>query len=188
MTLLNNAVALLWLAASAGAFILVFRPKPNWPVAATPTRALAVFILVFVAGACLVAVTRPGDPSPPKTPPPPPPVARAVLPDPALVRAHPERYVKLTGVKADKGEAVGGKRGAVLLTGGAINTSGLPIRDLALTCALSNGAAPAAAVSTLIAATLPPGGSVIFAAVDVGRVDQPWNRWTCQVVKARVAG
>ena len=57
MTLLTNATPLLWLIASAGAFFLVFRPKADWPIVATPIRALSVFVLVFIGGAMLTAVT-----------------------------------------------------------------------------------------------------------------------------------
>jgi hypothetical protein len=185
MTLLTNAVPLLWLIASAGAFFLVFRPKADWPVVATPIRALSVFVLVFIGGACLTAVTRPDDTPPPK--PQPTPAARLNLPDPALVRAHPERYLKLDRVKADRGEAVGGERGAVLLTGGVINTSGLAIGKLTLSCRLTNGSAPAATVSTAIGEVVPAAGKLIFAALKAGQVDKPWDRWACEVTKAEVA-
>jgi|GEM_PF-2115275 len=185
MTLLTNAVPLLWLIASAGAFFLVFRPKADWPVVATPIRALSVFVLVFVGGACLTAVTRPDDTLPPR--PKPAPVVRLKLPDPVLVRAHPERYLKLDRVKADRGEAVGGKPDAVLLTGGVINGSGLPIGALTLSCRLTNGGAPAATVSTTIGETVPAGGKLIFAAIKAGQVDKPWDRWACEVTKAKVA-
>ena len=186
MTLLTNAAPLLWLIASAGAFFLVFRPKADWPIVATPIRALSVFVLVFVGGACLTAVTRPDDT--PRANARPAPAVRANLPDPALVRAHPERYLKLDRVKADRGEAVGGQAGAVLLTGGVINTSGLGIGKLALSCRLTNKGAPAAAVSTVIGETVPAGGRLIFAAIKAGQVDKPWDRWACEVTKAEVAG
>ena len=186
MTLLTNAVPLLWLIASAGAFLLVFRPKRSWPVVATPIRALSVFVLVFVGGAMLVAVTRPDDASPSTSKP--AAAARVTLPDPALVRAHPERYLRLDRVKVDRGEAVGGKPGAVLLTGGLINTSGLPIRDPRLTCDLLRGEIKESSVSTTIAKVIPAGGRLIVAAIDAGRVSaphEPWERWECAVVAAR---
>lgn len=186
MTLLTNAVPLLWLIASAGAFFLVFRPKADWPIVATSIRALSVFILVFIGGAMLTAVTRPDDTPPPK--PKPVPFVRADLPDPVLVRAHPERYLKLDRVKADKGEAVGGQRGAVLLTGGVINTSGLPIGALVLSCRLLRGDNVEATVSTTIAQVVPPGGRLIFAAIDAGQVSDPWDLWRCEITKARVVG
>lgn len=186
MTLLSNAVPLLWLIASAGAFFLVFRPKADWPIVATPIRALSVFVLVFIGGAMLTAVTRPDDTPPPK--PKPLPVVRADLPAPALVRAHPESYLKLDRVKADKGEAVGGKRGAVLLTGAVINTSGLPIGDPRLSCRLLRGDNVEATVSTTIAEVVPPGGKLIFAAIDAGKVSNPWERWDCEIAKAQVVG
>lgn len=186
MTLLTNAVPLLWLIASAGAFFLVFRPKTDWPIVATPIRALSVFVLVLIGGAMLTAVTRPDDTPPPK----PKPVAsvRRDLPAPALVRAHPESYLKLDRVKADKGEAVGGKRGAVLLTGAVINTSGLPIGDPHLTCDLMRGDVVEGTVSTTIAEVVPPGGKLIFAAINAGQVSDPWDLWRCEVVKAQVVG
>lgn len=185
MMLLTNAAPLLWLIASAGAFFLVFRPKADWPIVATPIRALSVFVLVFIGGACLTAVTRPDDTPPPKAKP--LPLVRRDLPAPALVRAHPERYLKLDRVKADRGEAVGGQRGAVLVTGGVINTSGLPIGKLALSCRLTNAGAPAATVSTVIGEIVPAGGKLIFAAIKAGQVDKPWDRWACEVAKAEVA-
>lgn len=185
MTLLTNAVPLLWLIASAGAFFLVFRPKADWPVVATPIRALSVFVLVFIGGACLTAVTRPDDTPPPKAKP--APMVRRDLPDPALVRAHPENYLKLDRVKADRGEAVGGKAGAVLLTGGVINTSGLPIGKVTLSCRLTERGASAATVSTVIGEAVPAGGKLIFAAIKAGQVDKPWDRWACEVTKAEVA-
>jgi len=186
MTLLTNAAPLLWLIASAGAFFLVFRPKADWPIVATPIRALSVFVLVFVGGACLTAVTRPDDTPPPKAPP--SPVVRANLPDPALVRAHPETYLKLDRVKADRGEAVGGQAGAVLLTGGVINVSGLAIGDPRLTCRLLRGDVAQGTVSTTIAQAIPPGGKLIFAAIDAGRVAGTWTRWECAVAGAKVVG
>ncbi len=189
MTLLTNATPLLWLIASAGAFFLVFRPKTEWPVVATPIRALSVFVLVFIGGAVLTAVTRPDDTPPAR---PAPALAgvtgRANLPDPTLVRAHPERYLKLDRVKADRGEAVGGQAGDVLLTGGVINVSGLPIRKLALSCRLTSEGAPPAAVSTVIGETVPAGGKLIFAAIKAGQVDKPWDRWACEIARAEVAG
>lgn len=185
MTLLTNAAPLLWLIASAGALFLVLRPKANWPVVATPIRALSVFVLVFVGGACLVAVTRPDDAPPPKAKPAAIPVT---LPDPALVRAHPERYLRLDRVAAVRGEAVGGKPGAVLLTGGLVNHSGLAIRDARLTCRLLRGDAVAATVSTTIGQVTPAGGKLIFAAIDAGQVEPAWDRWACEVVAAEAAG
>lgn len=184
MTLLTNAVPLLWLIASAVAFVLVFRPKADWPIVATPIRALSVFVLVFIGGAVLTAVTRPDDTPPPK--PKPAPIVGATLPDPALVRADPERYLALDRVKADRGEAVGGKPGAVLLTGGLINTSGLPIGDPRLTCRLLRGDVVAGSVSTTIDQVVPAGGKLIFAAIDAGRVAGAWTRWDCAVASAQV--
>ncbi len=191
MTLLTNAAPLLWLIASAGAFFLVFRPKADWPIVATPIRALSVFVLVFIGGAVLTAVTRPEDAPAPRGRPAPAltgAAGRASLPDPALVRAHPESYLKPDRVKADRGEAVGGQPGAVLLTGGLINTSGLAIGDASLSCRLARGGAPAATVTTTIGETIPAGGKLIFAAIRAGQVDKPWDRWACEVTKAKVAG
>lgn len=183
MTLVTNATPLLWLLASAGAFFLVFRPQPRWPLVATPMRALLVFVAVFLGGAVLVAVTRPKD----VRPPPPKPVAaapRVALPDPALVRAHPERYLTLDRVKADKGQLAGGKTNAVLLTGAAINTSGLPIREPRLTCRLSRAGVAAGTVSTVIHDTVPAGGKLIFAAIDAGSIASAWDGWSCAVSAA----
>lgn len=177
MTLLANAAPLLWLIASAAAFFLVFRPQPRWPAVATPVRALLVFAAVFLGGAVLVAVTRPRDVEPAA---PRPATARGPFPDPALVRAHPERYLTLDRVTGSKGPT-----GAVLMTGAAINTSGLPIRDPRLTCGLSRRGAPAGSVSTVIHETVPVGGKLIFAAVDLGSAPGAWDGWICQVTKAQ---
>lgn len=180
MTLLTNAVPLLWLIASAGAFFLVFKPQSRWPVVATPARALLVFVSVFLAGGALTAVTRPGDAPPPK----PAQVARpANLPDPILVRAHPESYLTLGRVTI-----IRSKTGSVLATGAATNTTGLPIRDPEVSCLMLSGDVSPGTVSAVIRETVPAGGQLIFAAIDLGRADGPWDRWECNIVTARVAG
>ena len=178
MTLLTYAVPLLWLIASAGAFFLVFRPRPRWPVVATPARALLVFIVVFLGGAVLTAVTRPKDVDP--APKPAPVARRGALPDPTLVRAHPERYLTLDRVITFKG-----RENAVLATGAAINTSGLPIRDPRLACQLSRHGAPAGAVSAVIHETVPAGGKLIFAALNLGPAPGAWDGWICEVRAAK---
>jgi hypothetical protein len=181
MTLLTNAVPLLWLIASAGAFFLVFKPRPRWPVVATPARALLVFVAVFLVGGALTAVTRPKDATPaPK----PVQVAKPVnLPDPALVRAHPESYLKLGRVTI-----IRSKTGSVLATSAATNTTGLPLRDPQVSCRMLSGDVSAGTVSAVVRATVPPGGQVIFAAIDLGQAEGPWDRWECKITKAQVAG
>lgn len=178
MTLLTYAVPLLWLTASAGAFFLVFKPQPRWPAVATPARALVVFVAVFLAGGALTAVTRPDDTPPKLVPAAPPPK----LPDPILVRAHPESYLRLGKVTILKN-----KTGSVLATGAAINTTGLPIREPQISCNMLSGDNSDGVASAVIHATVPPGGQVIFAAIDLGQVDGPWNRWECRITKAQVA-
>lgn len=184
MQIATTALPLLWLAASLAAFVLVFRPVVRWPVVrwpvvATPGRALAVFLAVFLGGAVLVAVTRPKEAAPPPPAPSLAPTARA-LPDPAQVRAHPERFVVLDGVVAFRNQA-----GDVLLTGGATNVSGLPISDPRLSCRMSQGRAKAGTVSAIAPGTIPPGGKMIFAAINLGQASGSWDRWTCQVARAR---
>lgn len=179
MTLLTYAVPLLWLIASAGAFFLVFKPQPRWPLVGTPARALVAFIVVFLAGGALTAVTRPDDTPAPKLA---IPARPATLPEPALVRAHPEAYLTLGKVTFIRGKA-----GSLLATGRANNISGLPLRDPTVRCRMLSGDVSAGAVSTVIRATVVPGGSLIFAAVDMGRVDGPWDRWDCAIIKAQVA-
>lgn len=181
MTLLTNAVPLLWLIASAGAFFLVFKPQPRWLVVATPARALLVFLAVFLAGGALTAVTRPADATPaPRLAP----VAKAVnLPDPALVRAHPESYLTLGRVTI-----IRSRTGSVLATGAATNISGLPISDPEVSCRMLSGDVSPGTVSTVIHETVPAGGQLIFAAIDLGRADGPWDRWQCKIVRAQVAG
>lgn len=178
MGFVTNALPLLWLLASVATFVLVFRPIARWPVVATPARALAAFLAVFLGGAVLVAVTRPKE----EAPPPAPSLARTarVLPDPAQVRAHPERFIVLDGVRADRNKA-----GDVLLTGGATNVSGLPIADPRLSCRMTKGRAAAGTVSAVVEGTVPVGGELIFAAINLGQAAGPWDRWTCQVVAAR---
>ncbi len=178
MRFMTSALPLLWLLASAAAFVFVFRPRPGWPVVATAARALMTFLAVFLGGAVLVAVTRPKEEAPPPKPPLAP-AARA-LPDPVQVRAHPERFLVLDGVTAFRGKA-----GDVLLTGGATNVSGLPIADPRLSCQMSQGRAKAGTVSAVAPGTIPPGGKMIFAAINLGLAAGPWDRWSCQVVEAR---
>jgi hypothetical protein len=174
------ALPLLWLVASGTAFVFVFKPYPRWPLVATPARALMVFLASFLGGAVLVAVTRPKA----EAPPPAPSLARAAraLPDPAQVRAHPERFLVLDGVTAFRNKA-----GDVLLTGGATNVSGLPIADPRLSCRMTQGRAKAGTVSAVASGTIPPGGKMIFAAINLGQADGPWDRWTCQVSEARAS-
>jgi len=177
--LLTYAAPLLWLIASASAFFLVFKPRPRWPLAATPARALLLFVVVFLAGGALTAVTRPEDVAPA----PRPVVAArpANLPDRALVRAHPETYLVLGKVTITKS-----RTGSVLATGAATNTTGLPISDPEVSCRMLSGDVSAGTVSAVVHAIVPPGGQVIFAAIDLGRAKGPWDRWDCKIIKARV--
>ncbi len=178
MGFVTNALPVLWLIATVATFVLVFRPIARWPVVATPARALAVFLAVFLGGAILVALSRPKEQAPASKPPLAP-AARA-LPDPVQVRAHPERFVVLDGVQANRNKA-----GDVLLTGGATNVSGLLIADPRLSCRMTNGRAAAGTVSAVVQGTIPVGGKLIFAAINLGQAAGPWDRWTCQVVEAR---
>lgn len=180
MRFVTNALPLLWLFASAAAFVLVFRPVARWAVVSTSVRALATFLVVFLGGAVLVAVTRPKA----EAPPPAPSLARAAraLPDPGQVRAHPERFVVLDGVQAFRNKA-----GDVLVTGGATNVSGLPIADPRLSCRMTKGRAKAGTVSAVAPGTIPPGGKMIFAAINLGQAEGVWDRWTCQVSEARAS-
>ncbi len=181
MSGLTNAVPLLWLLASGAAFFFVFKPSPRWAVVGTPARALLVFVAVFLGGAALMAATR--REAPPPAPKPVRSAPRATWPDPALVRAHPERYLALYRVRADRNQA-----GAVLLTGAAINTSGLPIREPRLTCRMSRGEIAAGTVTTVVHETVPAGGRLIFAAINLGQADGAWDRWACAVIQAKAAG
>ncbi|PHY18028.1 hypothetical protein [Caulobacter sp. BP25] len=174
------ALPLLWLVASGTAFVFVFKPYPRWPLVATPARAVAVFLASFLGGAVLVAVTRPKDEAPPPAPRLAP-AARA-LPDPAQVRAHPERFVVLDRVTAFRNKA-----GDVLVTGGATNVSGLAIAEPRLSCQMAKGRAKAGTVSAVAPGTIPPGGKMIFAALNLGQAEGPWDRWTCQVAGARAS-
>lgn len=178
MPFVTNALPVLWLCASIVAFVPVFRPRARWPLVATPARALAVFALVFLGGAVLVAVTRPTEEAP-QSRPRLAPAARA-LPDPAVVRAHPERFLVLDGVRADRNAA-----GDVLLTGAATNVSGLPLADPRLTCRMTKGRASAGEVSAIVQGGVSPGGKLIFAAINLGQASGPWDRWACQVTSAR---
>lgn len=174
MTLLTYAVPMLWLIASAGAFFLAFKPQPRWPLVGTPGRALVVFVVMFLAGGALTAVTRPGDP-PPKLP---IPARPANLPEPALVRAHPENYLALGKVTF-----IRGKTGSLLATGRADNISGLTLKDPTVRCRMAGGD-----ISATVRATVPAGGSLVFAAVDMGSVTGRWDRGDCDVIQAQVAG
>lgn len=172
------ALPLLWLVASGTAFVFVFKPYPRWPLVATPGRALAVFLASFLGGAVLVGVTRPKV----EAPPPAPSLTREAraLPDPAQVRAHPERFVVLDRVTAFRNKA-----GDVLVTGGATNVSGLSIADPRLSCRMTRGRTKAGTVTGVAPGTIPPGGKMIFVAVNLGQAAGPWDRWTCQISKAR---
>jgi hypothetical protein len=180
MPFVTNALPILWLLASVAAFFFVFRPQARWAVVATSGRALAVFLAVFLGGGALIAVSRP------KAEPPPPrprlsPAVRA-LPDPVQVRAHPEQFLILDGVQAFRNKA-----GDVLLTGGATNVSGLPIADPRLSCRMTKGRAKAGTVSGVASGTIPPGGKMIFAAINLGQASGAWDSWTCQVSEARAS-
>lgn len=180
MQVVTIVVPLLWLVASGTAFVFVFKPYPRWAWVSTPGRALAIFLAVFVGGGVLVAVTRPQA----EAPRPSPSLARAAraLPDPAQVRAHPERFLALDGVTAFRNKA-----GDVLVTGGATNVSGLSIADPRLSCQMAKGRAKAGTVSGVAPGTIPPGGKMIFAAVNLGRAQGPWDRWSCRVAEARAS-
>jgi len=178
MRFVTSALPLLWLFASVTAFVFVFRSQPRWPVVATPARALALSLVVFLGGGVLIAVTRPkAEALPPR--PRLAPAARA-LPDPVQVRAHPERFVVLDRVQAARNKA-----GDVLLTGGATNVSGLPIADPRLACRMTKAGKPTGTVSAVAQGVIPPGGKMIFAAINLGPAAGPWNGWTCKVAQAR---
>jgi hypothetical protein len=86
----------------------------------------------------------------------------------------------LDRVKADRSQG-----GAVLLTGAAINTSGLPIREPRLTCRMSRGEVAAGTVTTVVHETVPASGRLIFAAINLGQADGAWDRWACAVIEAK---
>jgi hypothetical protein len=180
MRFVTSALPVLWLFASIAAFFFVFRPQARWAVVATPGRALAMFLVVFLGGGALIAVSRPKA----EDPPPRPRLAPAVraLPDPVQVRAHPEEFLILDGVQASRNKA-----GEVLLTGGATNVSGLPISDPRLSCRMSKGRAKAGTVSGVAPGTIPPGGKMVFAAINLGQAPGAWDSWTCRVSEARAS-
>jgi len=180
MWFVTSALPILWLFATVAAFFFVFRPQARWPVVATPGRATVMALVVFLGGGVLIAVTRPKV----EDPPPRPRLAPGVraLPDPVQVRAHPERFLILDGVQAFRNKA-----GDVLLTGGATNVSGLPIADPRLSCRMTKGRAKAGTVSAVAPGTIPPGGKMIFAAINLGQASGAWDSWTCQVSAARAS-
>ena len=182
MRLLTDAALLLWLCAALMALFYAFRPSPRLAMLATRGRALVVLAAILVGGGLIIALAGwLGADRKPAAPPKPAPVPRASLPTGEAVRAHPEHSLALDGVRADKGPT-----GAVLLTGGATNRSGLAIANPRLSCRMSYGMAEAGTVSGVVQAVIPPGGKLIFAAINLGPAKGPWNGQSCTVVDAAV--
>lgn len=184
MRLLTDAALLLWLCAALMALFYAFRPTPRLAAFATRGRALAMLAAILVGGGLIVALAGwLGAERKPAAPPAPPSIPHVSLTAGEAVRAHPERYLVLDGVRADKGPT-----GAVLLTGGATNRSGLAIANPRLSCRMTQGMTDAGTVSGVAQAVIPPGGKMIFAAINLGPASGPWNGQTCTVVGAEVVG
>ncbi|NQE65092.1 hypothetical protein [Caulobacter sp. RHG1] len=183
MRLLIDAGLLVWLCAALMALFYVFRPSPSLAVFATRGRALAMLAGILVGGGLAIALAGllGADREPPVAPRPPVQAPPIRLPAGDKVRAHPERFLTLDGVTAYKG-----RDGAVLLTGVAMNGSGLAISNPRLSCRMTRGGAKAGTVSAVVQAVIPPGGRLIFAAINLGAADGAWDGQVCTVAAAKV--
>jgi hypothetical protein len=181
MRILTDVFLLLWLCAALMAAFFVLRPSESLPPFRTRGRALVALIVIVLGGGVLVSLlglaSEKAKPVPIVTPVAP---TRA-LPAGDAVRAHPERYLVLDGVTSYHGPD-----GAVLMTGGATNISGLAIADPRLTCRMSNGAADAGTVSAVVPSVIPVGHKLIFAAINLGQAKGAWDRHACVVSAAVV--
>jgi hypothetical protein len=183
MRILTDVFLLVWLCAALMAAFFVLRPSVSLPPFRTRGRAVAALIVIALGGGVLMAllglVSEKAKPVPIVTPVAP----KRALPAGDAVRAHPERYLVLDGVTSYHGPD-----GAVLVTGGATNVSGLAIADPRLTCRMSNGGADAGTVSAVVHGVIPVGHKLIFAAANLGRAKGTWDRQSCVVGAAVVKG
>lgn len=178
MSFASHVLPVVWLIAGVLALSFVIRPSPRLPVFATRGRALMVLGALGIV-ALVVGLLTPKAPSPRPVAPPPAPTSPLVA-DRAAVQARPQAYLTLESVTAFRKAD-----GAVLLTGAVVNTTAFPIRDTRLSCRMAKGAAAAGTVGATVADAIPPGGRLIFAAVNLGKVAAPWDRQTCEIAQAK---
>jgi hypothetical protein len=183
MRFLTDVFLLVWLCAALSAALFVLRPSQSLAPFRTRRRALAALIAIVVGGGTLMALLGVVSQKPKPVPVVTPVAPKRALPADAEVRTHPERYLVLDGVTSYHGPD-----GAVLLTGGATNVSGLAIADPRLTCRMANGATGAGTVSAVVHSVIPVGHKLIFAAVNMGPAQGPWDRHSCVVSAAVVKG
>ncbi len=178
MSFIAYVLPVLWLIAGVLALSFVIRPNPRLPIVATRGRALGVLGGV-IAVAVVVGLAMPKKAAAPALGAAPPVRTTPLVADVEAVRAHPETYLTLESVtsfhKSD---------GSVLLTGAVVNNTVLPIRAPALSCKMAQGAAAAGTVSAMIQDTVPSGGRLIFAAINMGKATGPWDRQACTITGA----
>lgn len=180
MSFASHVLPVVWLIAGVLALSFVIRPSPRLPVFATRGRSLMVLGALGVV-ALVVGLLTPKAPSPSPRPVAPPPAPTSPLvADRAAVQARPQAYLTLESVTAFRKAD-----GAVLLTGAVVNTTAFSIRDTRLSCRMAKGAAAAGTVGATVADAIPPGGRLIFAAVNLGKAAAPWDRQTCEIAEAK---
>jgi hypothetical protein len=177
MSFITDALPAIWLIAGVLALSFVIRPSPGPPIFATRGRALAV--LCAVSAVAVVSLLTPKK-SPVRPAAAPPVRTSPLVGDAAAVRARPETYLILESVTAFRKAD-----GSVLLTGAVVNTTAFPIRDTRLSCRMAKGAIGAGTVAATLGDSIPPGGRLIFAAVNLGKADGSWDRQVCVVAGAK---
>jgi hypothetical protein len=179
MSSIVHVLPVVWLIAGVLALSFVIRPSPRLPIFATRGRALIVLGAIG-AVAVVAGLLTPKAPSSRPVAPPPAVHANPLFGDLAAVRARPQAYLTLESVTAFRKAD-----GSVLLTGAVVNTTAFPIRDTRLSCRMAKGAAEAGTVGATVANAIPPGGRLIFAAVNLGKAAGPWDRQACEIVEAK---
>ncbi|KQV55270.1 MULTISPECIES: hypothetical protein [unclassified Caulobacter] len=201
MKFLTYALLILWLPACLTALVFLVRPSRRWPVFGTRPRAL-LMLVAFVFGVPVVAAliapesmrAKPGEATagaPPATATSPTqtsptqtaPTQTAAAESGDEVVSHPEYYLELSQAKAVKA-----KGGRVILGGKITNAAARPIRNPRVECYLSKGKQSAGTVAGSVRKTIPAGGEVAFAAVDLGAAEGAWDHQICKITGAEVAG
>ncbi len=191
MKFLTNALLILWLPACLTALVFLVRPSRRWPIFGTRPRSLLMLVAfgfgIPVLGALIAPESmraKPGEASagaPPTT---------ATAPTQTVqtkggdeIASHPEYYLELSEAKAAKA-----KRGRVLLSGKITNAAARPIRNSRLECYLSKGTRSAGTVAGSVRKTIPAGGELAFASLDLGAAEGIWDHHVCKITGAEVAG
>lgn len=178
MSFITYALPVAWLIVGVLALSFVIRPHPRLPVFATRGRSLMVLGALGVV-ALVVGLLAPKKPNVQAVAPPPVRTSPLVG-DAAAVRARPEAYLTLESVTAFRKTD-----GSVLLTGAVVNTTAFPIRDTHLSCRMARGEIQAGTVAATVDDTIPAGGRLIFAAINMGKAAGAWDRQACAVASAK---